>query len=441
MSLHINLTPEAEQEWRRSARRNRLASVFICLLTVALGAVALSLSIILLKQEPNGGFIIYTPPATDAPTRETPRQRPSPRPAPTPAPSIAPNLIISAEVSSTNLNVVDSPITSPTIGTQIGIDAGAGLLPTMSMTSYSVLGDLESLDPDSPTSDNRGGSALEGLFYDLKQTPSGAKTDVASWNAQNEPTVHMSKAVGILHEFIEKDWSPKVLAKYYRSRTKLYAGCFYLPSCDASYAPVAYRCADRVAPKAWVAVYRGKVRAPKSGKFRFVGTGDDVLAVRFNRKTVLEAGWCIPSRNDGTIGSIMNEAGKKYHDEITRREENPVTYYQYPEIPKWNRELGGLTAGDVFEVKEGNTYPIEILISEVPGGAFGFALLIQDLTDPTEKKASNGAPILQLFRTNFYEPTKANIESALKTPEKDYRMGAMECPPYDADSLIWTARP
>lgn len=431
MSIHMNLSPEAEAELRNTALRNRLASLLICLLCLGLGAAALYFSVIMLEGEKLTSFVGYVAPADDAPPSTTPKvtkltSRPS-----SPTNSVAPNVIVSTSAGAVAMADVDVPVSDVSFGTGAEIEMGMGA------SLGSDIGD----GGEGLGSSKGGGSTIEGTFYDLKLTKSGSKTDLASWNEKGEPSAHAGKVTKILNEFITKDWSPTVLAKYYRSRTKLYAGSFYLPSCNASYAPVAYKCADRVKPQAWVAIYKGKVQAPKSGKFRFVGTGDDVLAVRFNRKTVLEVGWCIPSRNNHTIGSIMNEAGKKYYDEITKREENPVTYYQYPEIGKWNRELGGLTAGDVFEVKEGKVYPIEILISEIPGGAFGFALLIEDLTDPTDKKASNGSPILQLFRTNFVEPTKATLEAALKTPEKDYRMGGMECPPYDRDSMIWKTQP
>ena len=413
MSIHINLTPEAETERRRAAYRNRIASLLTCLLTVGLGAAALYFSVIMLEEEQLTSFVVYYDPADDAPPSTVPKvTKLTSRPA-SPTSSVTPNVIVSTSAGAVAMADVEVPISDDNFNTGVVIKTGMGeALPSDFSDVSEGLGIVKG-----------GGSTLEGTFYDLKLTKSGSKTDLASWNEKGEPSAHAGKVTKVLSEFITKDWSPTVLAKYYRSPTKLYAGSFYLPSCDAAYAPVAYKCADHVKPQAWVAIYKGKVQAPKSGKFRFVGTGDDVLAVRFNRKTALEAGWCIPSRNDNTIGSPLNAHGKKYYEEVTRREENPVTYYQYPETPKWNHELGGLTAGDVFEVKEGKVYPIEILISEIPGGAFGFALLIEDMTDPTDKKASNGSPILQLFRTNFQEPTKASLEAVLKTPEKDYKNG------------------
>lgn len=441
MSLHINLTPEAEAELRRSSLRSRLASLLTCLACVGLGATALYLSVVLLESEPNAHFIGIINLDDGPPSPTPPKLRHlSPRHAATPAPAIAPNLLVSTESGSIPLTTVDLPATDAvtTIGTNLDSvgQEGSSLAFNLPGEGGAILGDTETRD-DSPN----GGSTLEGVFYDLKQTRSGAKTEMASWNAQGEPTTDTGKVTAVLREFLDKNWSPNVLSRFYRPSTRLHAGCFYLPSCNAAYAPVAYRCSSRVKPKAWVALYKGKVKAPASGKFRFVGTGDDMLAVRFNKKTVLEAGWCIPSQGSSTIGSLTNDAGRQYHRTITTREKNPVTFYPYDETPKWNRELGGLKAGEIFEVTEGSIYPVEILISEIPGGAFGFALMIQNMSEPGGKKTSSGSPLLQLFRTNFVAPTRRNLEASLKTPEANYLMGGMECPPYDEDSPLWITVP
>lgn len=441
MSLHIHLTPEAEAALKRSARRNRLASLFTCLACVGLVAAALYFSVVLLEREPSTHFIGVVS-CDDGPPAVTPPKLRQFRHASAPTPSIAPNLLISADPAGVAMDAPDVPPIDATFGTGTKLD-GVGLaLPSFDAPGKGGvgLGDIDS--PNDSTNDRpASGSTLEGVFYDLKQTRSGAKTEMATWNTHGEPATDTAKVTALLRDFLARDWSPTVLNRYFRSRTKLYAGCFYLPSCDAAFAPVAYRCADRVKPRAWVALYKGKVKAPASGKFRFVGTGDDVLAVRFNKKTVLEAGWCIPSQNNSTIGSLLNEAGQRYHRELTSRSPNPVTFYRYAETPKWNRELGGLKAGDVFEVKQGDVYPIEILISEIPGGAFGFALLIQNMSEAGGKKTAGGAPLLQLFRTNFAAPTRQELESSLHTAGKSYMMGAMECPPYDEDSPLWITVP
>ena len=67
--------------------------------------------------------------------------------------------------------------------------------------------------------------------------------------------------------------------------------------------------------------------------------------------------------------------------------------------------MGGVVAGKTFTVKQGDVYPIEILISEIPGGEFGMTLLLEEVgMEPMSKDPKTGAPILPLFRTNYGVP-------------------------------------
>lgn len=195
-------------------------------------------------------------------------------------------------------------------------------------------------------------------------------------------------------------------------------------------------------------MYRGKVRAPKSGRFRFVGTADDLIAVRFGNRMVLEAGWCIPSTysagqgiKTGTRGALKSPHGQAYHQAIKEGQDPNHKRYviaPYEGVPKWNGELGGLTAGTPFRVKEGDTYPIEILISDVAGAAFGFVLLLDEYDEETKSWKFPGET-LDLFRTNFSEPNKIELEKMLL--REGCLEGPLQCPPYNPDSPIWAIVP
>lgn len=132
---------------------------------------------------------------------------------------------------------------------------------------------------DKPPSGSFGG-ALRGTFYDLKQTPDGKSTGV-----------NPNKAAAILSGFVRQGWKASSLKGYYQSPTPLYTPYLYIPITSADNAPAAYRCADKVKPGCWVAIYRGQVIAPKSGRFRFAGAGDDAICVRFGNQTVFDYGW------------------------------------------------------------------------------------------------------------------------------------------------------
>lgn len=274
-------------------------------------------------------------------------------------------------------------------------------------------------------------SALVGRFYDLKQP---IKEGVKALNTQ--------EVVEKIREFNDCAWDQSILDGYYSPKVRLYAPYFYLPRCKASYAPEAFQCnedGNRVNPCRWVVVYRGVVTAPESGFFRFAGMGDDTLLVRFNNKLVLESGWSIPTRGDMTLGTH-----RSYQEEMASKK-NKRAFYQYEKTPHWNRMLGGIPTGETFHVNKGKKYPIEILVSEIPGNEFGFCLLIEKVKSPGTVPHGffppEKSPLLDIFRTGDSVPDFAAIECALTENGKDFRVNgdSTEGPPFNGNSLIWKA--
>ena len=83
----------------------------------------------------------------------------------------------------------------------------------------------------------------------------------------------------------------------------------------------------------------------------------------------------------------------------------------------------GIAAGKQFTVEQGKVYPIEILVSEGPGGEFGMTLLLEEVgMAPMSKDPKTGAPILPLFRTNYGVPK----------PDKN-----KEYVPFDEIGIVW----
>lgn len=441
MALHIQMSEEAEAELRKAALRTKISSTLACLAFMVLGGAILYLTAVFIVQEIPAVFVSYTPPADDAPPTSNPVTRElTQRSAPS-AQNVAPSVITAvnatnAAMAPVNINMTDGldMDASLDVGLDAGLDLGSGL----------------GADGSGLGSSKAGGSALEGTFYDFKLTRSGAETALKAVKNGNEWFLKdgRAKALALLNGFL-KNWNAASLNKYYASPIKLYASNFYLPAANAAYAPIAYQCADKCKPAGWMAVYRGKVRAPKTGKFRFIGTGDEFIAVRFNRKMVLEAGYQLPSQWDKIEGndaarlnycwvSSSNKARQKEYRENLPKDKDRKEYefVQIDGADTWNSELGGLTAGASFEVKEGQVYPIEIAVSEIPGGAFGYALFIEDITNGKNSKARK----YDLFRTNFSLPNAAEIKKMLQDAKCVWR-GRVENVSYNEDSLIWTAVP
>ena len=292
-------------------------------------------------------------------------------------------------------------------GTGKGFGDGAGMGLTPGGTG--LANPFGMIDPNA--------AALEGTFYDLKQTRKKKPSDVTNESIRD-----------IIHEFTNRGWKESILDDYYQASQKLYQTKIYIPIMSAEGAPAAFNCEKEVQPSRWIVVYRGMVTPPRSGKFRFVGGGDDVLVVRFNGKHVFDHGF-----TSGTSGVYLAGKGIRVLKEeeedagmLEKLEEDypmklPVQFHQYDTTRNWNGTIGGLAVGKEFEVEAGKNYPIEILISEIPGGLFCASLLIEEIGEKYQA-STNGSPVFPLFRldASLPEPTKAD-----------------NAPPYDPKGPVW----
>jgi len=264
-------------------------------------------------------------------------------------------------------------------------------------------------------------NALVGTFYDMKQTPKREPTDMST-----------GQLVSVIKEFVNGGWKEREFDKYYQSPQKLSQTKVYIPAMSADAAPAAFKCEKEVAPSRWVVIYRGTVTPPWTGKYRFVGAGDDIMVVRFNKKNVFDFGFISGTAGAGTAfnpafletlkgeGKGDSEFEKKLGRDYAMK--IPMTFYQYETTKNWNSQLGGIAQGPEFEAVAGTPYPIEILISEVPGGLFGAALMIEK-TGEKYQSTSTGAPILPIFQ----------LDGTLPKVEKN----ADNAPPFDKKGPVW----
>jgi hypothetical protein len=252
-------------------------------------------------------------------------------------------------------------------------------------------------------------NALTGTFYDLKQDKRHQTTSLGEKTDWNQITVQLR---GILHQFVKRGWNERQLDDYFQAGQKLYQTKIFLPAMNADAAPRAFG-QENIPGSRWVVVYRGTVKPPKSGRFRFVGAGDDFLAVRFNGKTVFDFGYDSVTADIRLAGQQAKlTAAPRTNKEWDRARKDfimpePVTIHRYDTLSPWHRrDLGGLAGGPWFEAKEDGDYPIEILLSEAPGGYFFGYLLIEE-EGATYRKTPEGSPILPLFRLDDQAPSVA----------------------------------
>ncbi len=261
---------------------------------------------------------------------------------------------------------------------------------------------------------------LAGTLYDLKQTDDLKPSEMTVAEMREK-----------LKDIAKRGFKPRDFSKYYKAPTTLYQTKFLIPSMPADKAPAAFSVEQYVQPKQWFVVYRGNVQAPKSGRFRFVGAGDDVLMVRFNNRLVFDYGYTMAATGGG--GGVVSQENynKDKNSDAIRNFKRlspmpvPSVTYQYSTNGRINKDIGGLAVGPEFQVTAGSTYPIEILISEIPGGIFSTSLLIQE-EGVTYQKDAASLPVLPLFR----------LDHSLPDPEMKG-----EAPPYDPNSPLWKLVP
>lgn len=411
MALRIKMNEGVNSRLQSARKRERVSAAVAACIFVACFGFILALTQVFIMEPAVPSFVVYQPQEESEPAFQrkadiSSKSQPS-------SPSVS--VIVSSEVS-TDVNV-DFDMSDALISTSSDMMGGIG---------GDGLGDGLG---GGGTAGRMGTqtklkSGFVGRFWDLKKTPAGADSKLKDATG-NE------KVLSLESQFYNGGWNASVFSPYCEAKTKLYTSCFYMPNCLDNEATHAYDPNGKMGLKAsrWVALYRAKVRAPKSGKFRFFGAGDSVLAVRFDGVNVLACGF----------HNLKNAAWNGFHIVSNPDCLKDRTVVAYESCQFWNDQFGGFVAGEPFTVQEGQWYEMQVLVSEIGGGNFGFCLLIDDMSEDGKKTNKKGEPLYQLFRTSFVEPNaKETYEEIFYKPGDE---GEKVDPPYDPDSMIWEAKP
>jgi hypothetical protein len=202
-----------------------------------------------------------------------------------------------------------------------------------------------------------------GNFYDFKQTRAGKPSDMygnPDAKSHRDPTnakPNSLYAKEVKEFLVEKNWGAGSLADKFRAPDALYASQILIPPSPATICPQAYGVEKSVKPSRWLAHYKGTVKVPQTGKVRFVGSGDDLLVVRWGRKVALDSGYYQPVVGNANI----------YKDfEGVRCDETHRSNTGKP-----------LRCGPWIQMTAGAEVPIEIALGEMPGGTFYGVLCIE----------------------------------------------------------------
>ncbi|HAV13621.1 MAG TPA: hypothetical protein DCX06_09070 [Opitutae bacterium] len=193
---------------------------------------------------------------------------------------------------------------------------------------------------------------LEGTLFDLKFNNKGKQ--LVEFDSSKELEMLVGRyAGGIVKDFTTGSWNVGAHERKYKAaEQKLYGSFFIIPKSSAADAPKAFNAEKEMDAKAIMAIYRGSYTPTESGRFRFAGQGDDVLIVRANNRIILDGSW-----SNGYSEWDQNKAEKGQAG-----------------LFGLNKEL---IYGDWLSLTAGQSISLQILIAEVPGGAFGAYLLIQ----------------------------------------------------------------
>ncbi|MDX6765806.1 MAG: hypothetical protein SFU85_03355 [Candidatus Methylacidiphilales bacterium] len=221
-----------------------------------------------------------------------------------------------------------------------------------------------------------GNETLTGHFYDLKQDPKGNETDMGL----NAPGSHDDKNnmfANNVAAFVQT-WDENFLLKFFRAKDTLNTTQVFIPIMDANEAPKAFDVERKVAPNRWLIHYKGTYTPPKSGTFCFAGVGDDILLVRFDNALAL----------NGSVYGIpgLNEA-----------------YRENVGVFKIGDLVRNIRAGQWIRMRAGKSYPIEIIIGEIPGGQFAQFLTIIEEKKRYKQRPNNAGLLIPVFQT---VPTK-----------------------------------
>jgi hypothetical protein len=135
---------------------------------------------------------------------------------------------------------------------------------------------------------------------------------------------------------------------------------------SANAAPKSFDVDGKVDPSLWFVHYKGKITAPFTGRFRFIGRADNLIAVRFDGKNVL-----------------VNGLGMKVFDGA------------FPGVKLWPNEKH-TSMSDWISVTLGQTYEMEVALSEW-GGQF-FAVLFVEEEHPQKPYPQGTLPVFQAKR-------------------------------------------
>lgn len=361
MSLHAVTSKEAKAALVVQKRNSTISSLVIAILSLILIGLILFIISITIEQKKTVDLVpfatnILTEEVIEKPEVQTQVER---KPS-APSSNLA-RTIVSNSTSSISIPKIDIDIADVSLDFGNGDDFGFG-----DGGSDFGFGD-DGSGAGGFGSGKKIKGTLGGIFYDFKQKRDGSP------NKSYTPGKD-SDYIRAAEKFQKSRFSAKGLKSYYQAKKQLFVRYIAIPFTPADAAPKLFNVENEVKPSSWLVHYKGKLVSPKSGRFRFVGKGDDYLSVAINSKGQIVAPW----NNLLTPLARNNVNARKQPGHKSPFEGQPLIY------------------GRWFTLKKGQEFDVSVAIGEHPGAMVGFLLMIEE--DGKEyRKGSDGRPILPPF--------------------------------------------
>lgn len=255
--------------------------------------------------------------------------------------------------------------------------------------------------------------ALIGIIMDMKTAndpsdPKGKKLGYNGWGNFRER----------LKKCINGNFSTAACSHVRTLPKRVALSSLFVPVCPAAKGPEAFGVGDLVEPMGWVAYYSGEITATEKARYRFWGYFDDYMLIRINNKVVFEWDW--PLNN------------LKYAGSCTGWKPNAPDADKLVGKYKAAQHSTALGFSDWWEVKPGQKLKVEIVCSEVPGGACGGLLCIEKEGEKYEMNA--GQPVFPIFssRKLSYSETERYEKAKPSYGGFTYKIGTDKVPLFNS---------
>ncbi|MFM2297833.1 MAG: hypothetical protein RL117_1540 [Verrucomicrobiota bacterium] len=364
MSLHAQLSPEAAAKLAAMQRQSTITSIIIAFLVILLMGLLLAIILIAPTIQEVPVLVSYTPPVVQEQQIDQVKPTPRQQQKPSAPPSARTRVITAATTQSLAIPQMDGPVSEPTVDFGAGEDFAEGI---------AGFGEGATAGSGGFGSSNQASGGLKGSLYDFKQTPRGKPIAYDLGNPQ---------------EFIERvlrlqrsRYSDAALRRHFEAPNSLYLTHLAIPFSAAAEGPSYFGAKDQMQPSGWVAHYRGRVKVPKTGKYRLSGLGDDYLVVLVDGKVRLVGSW----------SDIQPAVANGWEPtEPTGQHRSPFHQVR-------------LVYGDWMSLREGQEIDVQIALGERPGGHVGFLLQVEE-QGVSYRSDVSGRPILPLFTTAPFAP-------------------------------------